>query len=48
MSIEYRKTLNVKYHANLESGSGWYGRSVWIQPFTWDDEDYPVFGKPHK
>lgn len=38
----------IVYHANLESGSGWYGRSVWIQPFNWDDEDYPVFGKPQR
>lgn len=37
----------IVYHANLESGSGWTGRSVWIQKFTWDDDGYPVFGKPH-
>lgn len=33
------------YHANLESGSGWVGRSIWIKPFEWED-GYPVFGKP--
>ena len=33
------------YHANLESGSGWDGRSVWVKPFVWKD-GYPVFGKP--
>ena len=36
----------IVYHANLQSGSGWTGRSVWIQPFEWDDNDMPVFGKP--
>ncbi len=36
------------YHANLESGSGWNGRSVWAQSFGFDSEGYPVFGKPHK
>ena len=35
----------VVYHANLESGTGWYGRSVFIKPFTWEG-DYPVLGKP--
>ena len=38
----------ILYHANLESGSGWYGRNVWIQKFTWDDNDMPVFGKPER
>jgi len=38
----------IVYHANEESGSGWYGRSVWIQPFHWDENDFPVFGKPHR
>lgn len=36
----------IVYHANLQSGSGWNGRSVWIKEFTWDDKDYPVFGSP--
>ncbi len=33
------------YHANLKSGTGWNGRSVWIQPVEWDG-DIPVLGKP--
>jgi GH43 family beta-xylosidase len=42
------KTVDVLlYHANLESGSGWNGRSVWVKPFTWDN-GYPVFGKPER
>lgn len=36
----------IVYHANLESGSGWTGRHVWIQRFTWDEDDVPVFGRP--
>lgn len=36
----------IVYHANLVSGSGWNGRSVWIKPFSWDENDYPVFGSP--
>ncbi len=36
----------IGYHANLISGSGWDGRNVFVQPFTWDENDAPVFGKP--
>ena len=36
----------IVYHANLESGSGWKGRSVWIQSVGWDENDMPLFGKP--
>lgn len=36
----------IVYHANLVSGSGWNGRSVWIQPFDWNENDEPIFGKP--
>lgn len=36
----------IVYHANLASESGWLGRSVWIQPFTFDDNDMPLFGVP--
>ncbi len=36
----------IVYHANLTSGTGWTGRSVFTQPFTWDENDFPVFGKP--
>ena len=36
----------IVYHANLTSGTGWTGRSVFTQPFTWDKNDHPVFGKP--
>lgn len=35
----------IVYHANLVSGSGWGGRSVWIQPVTWDGDE-PVLGSP--
>ena len=38
----------IVYHANLESGSGWFGRNVWIQKFEWDENDMPVFGKPSR
>ncbi|MBE7012128.1 MAG: hypothetical protein E7415_05595 [Ruminococcaceae bacterium] len=38
----------IVYHANLESGSGWYGRNVWVQKFSWDDKDMPIFGKPSR
>ncbi len=34
------------YHANEESGTGWAGRSVWAKEFTFDRNEYPVFGKP--
>ena len=34
------------YHANLESGTGWNGRSVWISPVTFDAKGDPVFGEP--
>ncbi len=33
------------YHANLESGTGWEGRSVWISPVTFKDDGTPDFGK---
>lgn len=36
----------IVYHACEVSGSGWAGRSVRMQPFTWDDSDCPVFGEP--
>ena len=36
----------IVYHANFESGSGWNGRNVFIQPFGWDENDVPIFGKP--
>ena len=35
----------IIYHANSESGSGWNGRQVRIQPFTFIN-NIPVFGKP--
>lgn len=43
-----REVDYVVYHANLTSGSGWNGRSVWAQPFAWDENDFPVFGTPQK
>lgn len=36
----------IVYHANLESGSGWHGRCVFVQKFGWDENDMPVFEKP--
>lgn len=38
-------TTWVIYHANLVSGTGWGGRSVWTQPITWDG-NVPVLGAP--
>jgi GH43 family beta-xylosidase len=38
----------IVYHANVESGTGWDGRSVWVQKFTFDERGKPVFGKPQK
>ena len=35
----------IIYHANLVSGSGWGGRSIWTQPITWD-VNVPVMGAP--
>ena len=35
----------IVYHANVESGTGWNGRTVRIQPFTWRG-NVPVFGSP--
>ena len=37
----------IVYHANVESGSGWGGRTVRIQPF-YVIGNTPVFGKPLK
>lgn len=36
----------VIYHANEVSGSGWSGRKSWAQPVAWDENNYPVIGKP--
>lgn len=38
----------IVYHANVQSGTGWNGRSVWIQEFCFDENGFPVFGKPEK
>lgn len=35
----------IVYHANLESGTGWNGRTIRIQPFAWVG-GLPVFGLP--
>lgn len=35
------------YHGNTESGTGWSGRKVWIDPVDWDG-DTPLFGTPQK
>ncbi len=36
------------YHANLVSGTGWDGRSIWIAPVTFDENGTPDFGSPKK
>lgn len=36
----------ILYHANLISGSGWFGRNIFAQSFTWDEDNMPLFGKP--
>jgi len=36
----------IVYHANVKSGKGWNGRSIWIQKFGFDEHDRPVFGMP--
>jgi len=35
----------IVYHANIRSGTGWDGRSVRMQKFTWNG-DIPVLGDP--
>lgn len=35
------------YHANHSSGTGWDGRSIRVQNFSWDENDQPVFGNPY-
>lgn len=39
------ETDYIVYHANEESGTGWNGRSIRIQPFRWLGKT-PVFGRP--
>ena len=34
------------YHANVEQGTGWNGRSVWIGPVHFDENGKPLFGEP--
>ena len=41
-----REVDYVVYHANRISGSGWNGREVFIQPIEWDEQGYPLLGKP--
>ena len=36
------------YHGNLQSGTGWEGRSIWIAPVTFDQNGNPDFGQPQK
>ena len=38
-------SLWMIYHANLESGTSWGGRSCWIAPITFDKNGKPVVGK---
>ena len=41
-------SLWMIYHGNLQSGTGWEGRSIWISPVTFDKDGNPEFGKPQK
>ena len=41
-------SLWMIYHGNLQSGTGWEGRSIWIAPVTFDKDGNPDFGKPQK
>ena len=41
-------SLWMVYHGNLQSGTGWEGRSIWIAPVTFDKDGNPDFGKPQK
>lgn len=34
------------YHANTIPGTGWNGRSIRAQRFTWDEKNNPLFGNP--
>ncbi len=36
----------IIYHANEQSGTGWDGRSVWVQEFEFDLLGNPEFGEP--
>ena len=36
------------YHGNLEMGTGWEGRSIWIAPVTFDKDGTPNFGTPQE
>ncbi len=36
------------YHANLQRGSGWDGRSGWIAPVTFAPDGTPHFGAPER
>ncbi len=47
VSSENGETDYIVYHANIESGTGWGGRSVRMQPFRWLGKT-PVFGKPRQ
>lgn len=38
----------IVYHANLQSGTGWNGRSVWAQEISYDEKGFPIFGKPQR
>ncbi len=36
------------YHANLESGTGWAGRSGWVAPVTFAEDGRPILGRPRR
>jgi GH43 family beta-xylosidase len=36
----------IAYHANVNAGTGWNGRSLRAQPFTWNRDGTPYFAQP--
>ncbi len=36
----------VVFHANVQSGSGWGGRTIRAQPFGWNQDSSPAFPRP--
>jgi len=41
-------SLWMIYHANLVSGTGWDGRSIWIAPVEFNSNGKPRFGIPSR
>ena len=38
----------IVYHANLQAGTGWNGRSVWAQEISYDKQGFPIFDRPKR